>query len=58
MQSRAKSDERKNKQTNNKRWKTKQENNERCQESSQATMQTYVITKEKSFPKRKLYILK
>jgi len=46
------------KQTNNKRWRTKQNNNERCEESSLATMQTYVIAKEESCPKMELYILK
>jgi hypothetical protein len=46
------------KQTNNRRWRIKQKNNERCEELSQATIQTYAITKEKSCPKKELYILK
>jgi hypothetical protein len=46
------------KQTNNRRWRIKQKNNERCEKLSQVTMQTYVITKEGSCPKKELYILK
>jgi hypothetical protein len=59
MQSKAKSDESKNKTNKQQKMENKtKKNNERCEESSHATMQTYVIAKEESCPKMELYILK
>jgi hypothetical protein len=55
MQSKAKSDESKNKTNKQQKMENK---TKRCEESSHATMQTYVIAKEESCPKMELYILK